>query len=112
MQRKAADEFPPKSQSFEDLQELCARARDDLNANSPVSVMSCCSADEVMLKRRSSVKFYLPKVEAYGGNCYSGATATCTSFGHENQNPFLSLLPLTSKVVTLQILWSHIEHSK
>ncbi|KAA3468145.1 Leucine-rich repeat, typical subtype [Gossypium australe] len=54
MQTKAADELPPKSQSFEDLQELCAKARDDLNADSLISVMTRCSADKVILKKCSS----------------------------------------------------------
>ncbi|XWS23901.1 hypothetical protein CRYUN_Cryun28dG0055300 [Craigia yunnanensis] len=53
--RKVADQFPPsKSQSFEELQELSARVRDDFNPGSPASVMTRCSADRVMLKKHSS----------------------------------------------------------
>ncbi|XVE95288.1 hypothetical protein REPUB_Repub02eG0083400 [Reevesia pubescens] len=53
--RKVADQLPPsKSQSFEELHELCARVRDDFNPSSPASVMTHCSADRVMLKKHSS----------------------------------------------------------
>lgn len=53
MLRKIADHFPSsKSQSFEDLQGLSANQMENLE--SPRSVMTHCSADRVMLKRRSS----------------------------------------------------------
>ncbi|XP_022768347.1 uncharacterized protein LOC111312400 [Durio zibethinus] len=53
--RKVADQLPPSmSQSFEELQELSARVRDDFNPGSPASVMTRCSADKVMLKKHSS----------------------------------------------------------
>ncbi|XWS25289.1 hypothetical protein CRYUN_Cryun27aG0056400 [Craigia yunnanensis] len=53
--RKVADQLPPsKSQSFEELQELSARLRDNINPSSPASVMTRCSADRVMLKKHSS----------------------------------------------------------
>ncbi|XWS14984.1 hypothetical protein CRYUN_Cryun35bG0055500 [Craigia yunnanensis] len=53
--RKVVDQLPPsKSQSFEELQDLSARVRDDFNPGSPVSIMTRCSADRVMLKKHSS----------------------------------------------------------
>lgn len=53
--RKVADHLPPpKSQSFEELQELSARLGDNFNPSSPASVMTRCSADRVMLKKHSS----------------------------------------------------------
>lgn len=51
--RKTPHHFPsPKSQSFEDLQELSVNQMGVLE--SPRSVMTGCSADRVMLKRHSS----------------------------------------------------------
>ncbi|XP_022773139.1 uncharacterized protein LOC111315573 isoform X2 [Durio zibethinus] len=51
--RNVAAQLPPTtSQSFEELHELSARSRD--NPCSPASVMTCCSADRVMLKKHSS----------------------------------------------------------
>ncbi|XP_022738931.1 uncharacterized protein LOC111291379 isoform X2 [Durio zibethinus] len=53
--RRVADQLPPsKSQSFEELQELSARVRDDFNPGSPASEMTRYSADKVMLKKHSS----------------------------------------------------------
>lgn len=53
--RKLADELPPsKSQSFEKLQELTEKAREDLIHGSPRSILSHGSADRVMLKKHSS----------------------------------------------------------
>ncbi|XVE60496.1 hypothetical protein DITRI_Ditri05aG0133700 [Diplodiscus trichospermus] len=53
--REVADQLPPsKSQSFEELQELSARLRDNFNPSSPASLMTHCSADRVMLKKHSS----------------------------------------------------------
>ncbi|KAH7524382.1 hypothetical protein FEM48_Zijuj06G0113400 [Ziziphus jujuba var. spinosa] len=50
-----ADQLPPpKSHSFEELQELAERMRKDVNRGSPVSVMTHHSADKVILKKRSS----------------------------------------------------------
>ncbi|MCL7047362.1 hypothetical protein MKW94_025364 [Papaver nudicaule] len=58
MLKKIADQLPPsKSHSFEDLQSLALRMREDVeagNLGSPLSVMSPCSADRVMLKKHSS----------------------------------------------------------
>ncbi|KAI3870723.1 hypothetical protein MKX03_005408 [Papaver bracteatum] len=58
MLKKIADQLPPsKSHSFEDLQNLALRMREDVeagNQGSPLSVMSPCSADRVMLKKHSS----------------------------------------------------------
>ncbi|KAJ7965722.1 Dynein assembly factor 1 [Quillaja saponaria] len=54
--KKLTDQFPPsRSQSFEELQELSERAKENVNIGlSPKSVMSHCSADRVMLKKHSS----------------------------------------------------------
>lgn len=53
--RKIADQLPPsKCQSFEKLQELAEKMRDDVIHGSPRSVMSHGSADRVMLKKHSS----------------------------------------------------------
>ena len=54
--RKIADlHLPPsKSQSFEQLQELSEKVRQNIDPGSPKSVMTHCSADRVMLKKRSS----------------------------------------------------------
>ncbi|GLT44873.1 hypothetical protein SLA2020_187470 [Shorea laevis] len=52
---KIADQLPPsKSQSFEELQELSTRLREDYIPGSPISVMTHGSADRVMLKKHSS----------------------------------------------------------
>uniref|UniRef100_A0A9I9CH94 Outer arm dynein light chain 1 protein n=1 Tax=Cucumis melo TaxID=3656 RepID=A0A9I9CH94_CUCME len=45
---------PPKSQSFEKLQELANEMRDYVDPGSPGSIMTHRSADKVMLKKRSS----------------------------------------------------------
>ena len=45
---------PPKSQSFEKLQELANEMRDYVDPGSPGSTMTHRSADKVMLKKRSS----------------------------------------------------------
>ncbi|XP_068639056.1 uncharacterized protein [Aristolochia californica] len=53
--KKIADGLPPsKSQSFEDLENLARGNFDQGILGSPVSVMTSCSADRVMLKKRSS----------------------------------------------------------
>lgn len=53
--RKIADELPPsKSQSFEELQKLAEKMRRDITPSSPLSVITNCSADRVMLKKHSS----------------------------------------------------------
>ncbi|KAB1199260.1 hypothetical protein CJ030_MR0G025556 [Morella rubra] len=55
MIRKMADQLPPfKSQSFEELQELSEKARENVDPGSPRSQMTHCSADRVMLKKHSS----------------------------------------------------------
>lgn len=52
---KIADQLPPsKSQSFEELQELSEKVRENVDPGSPRSVMSHFSADKVMLKKHSS----------------------------------------------------------
>lgn len=53
---KIADQLPPsKSQSYEELQKLSAKVKEDFTKpSSPVSVTSHCSADRVMLKKHSS----------------------------------------------------------
>lgn len=50
--KKTHDFLSPKSQTFEDSQELSANQM--VNLESPRSVMTHCSADRVMLKRHSS----------------------------------------------------------
>ncbi|KAI3442789.1 uncharacterized protein J3R85_001059 [Psidium guajava] len=53
--RTLADQLPPsKSQSFKELQDLSRGVREDIIPGSPVSVMTRCSADKVMLKKHSS----------------------------------------------------------
>ncbi|KAF8034969.1 hypothetical protein BT93_C1100 [Corymbia citriodora subsp. variegata] len=53
--RTLADQLPPpKSQSFEELQDLSHSMREDINLGSPGSVMTRFSADKVMLKKHSS----------------------------------------------------------
>ncbi|KAF8404613.1 hypothetical protein HHK36_009500 [Tetracentron sinense] len=56
--KKVADQLPPsKSHSFEDLQYLTERVREEVfigAQGSPMSVMTACSADRVMLKKHSS----------------------------------------------------------
>ncbi|CAK9137440.1 unnamed protein product [Ilex paraguariensis] len=58
MFKKIADQLPlPKSESFEDMQKLAERTRKEVlppYLGSPVSVMTHCSADRVMLKKHSS----------------------------------------------------------
>ncbi|KAI3978562.1 hypothetical protein MKX01_015737 [Papaver californicum] len=58
MLKKIADQLAPsKSHSFQDLQNLTLRMREGVeagNQGSPLSVMSPCSADRVMLKKHSS----------------------------------------------------------
>ncbi|KAL4604153.1 hypothetical protein ACB092_10G172000 [Castanea dentata] len=56
MLRKTADlHLPPsKSQSFEQLQELSEKVRQNIDPGSPKSVMTHGSADRVMLKKHSS----------------------------------------------------------
>ncbi|OUZ99633.1 Leucine-rich repeat [Macleaya cordata] len=58
MLKKIADQLPPsKSHSFEDLENLAYRVREEFVAGirgSPMSVMTPCSADRVMLKKHSS----------------------------------------------------------
>jgi hypothetical protein len=52
---KIADQLPlSKSQSFEELQELSEKVRENVDPGSPRSVMSHFSADKVMLKKHSS----------------------------------------------------------
>ncbi|XP_021900611.1 uncharacterized protein LOC110816646 isoform X2 [Carica papaya] len=53
--RKVARSLPPsKSQSFDELQELSTRMRDNFDLGSPRSVMTHWSADRVILKKHSS----------------------------------------------------------
>lgn len=53
--RKMADQLPlSKSHSFEEMQELAYRMRNDVTPVSPASIMTHCSADKVMLKKHSS----------------------------------------------------------
>ncbi|KAF3975760.1 hypothetical protein ACB098_10G148800 [Castanea mollissima] len=56
MLRKTADLYlpPSKSQSFEQLQELSEKVRQNIDPGSPKSVMTHGSADRVMLKKHSS----------------------------------------------------------
>lgn len=52
---KLTDRLPPsKSQSFEELQELSEKVRENYHSGSPLSVTSHFSADRVMLKKHSS----------------------------------------------------------
>lgn len=52
---KLTDRLPPsKSQSFEALQELSEKVRENYHSGSPMSVTSHFSADRVMLKKHSS----------------------------------------------------------
>lgn len=53
--RKISDQLPPsKSESFEELQQLAERFREEEDSGSPKSVLSHYSADKVMLKKHSS----------------------------------------------------------
>ncbi|GFZ10062.1 outer arm dynein light chain 1 protein [Actinidia rufa] len=56
--KEIADQLPPsKCQSFEELQRLAERLREEVlpqNPGSPRSVLTHCSADKVMLKKHSS----------------------------------------------------------
>lgn len=52
---KIADQLPPsKSQSFEELQELSEKVRENVDPGSPRSLRTHFSADRVMLKKHSS----------------------------------------------------------
>ncbi|KAE8056914.1 hypothetical protein FH972_013646 [Carpinus fangiana] len=52
---KITDQLPPsKSQSFEELQELSKKVRENVDPGSPRSIMTHFSADRVMLKKHSS----------------------------------------------------------
>lgn len=53
--RKIADQLPPsKSESYDELQELASKLRQNFDPGSPGSVKSHLSADRVMLKKHSS----------------------------------------------------------
>ncbi|KAJ0086842.1 hypothetical protein Patl1_08540 [Pistacia atlantica] len=53
--RKMADQLPPsKSESYDELQDLASKLRQNFDPGSPGSVKSHLSADKVMLKKHSS----------------------------------------------------------